>query len=357
MKKLYFLATALLATAFVMAQCNGRYQTEIFSNTNVATVDYSDVYTGLEHRMDIYTATGDTVSDRPVIFYLHGGSFYSGDKSMTDCVDFCNAFAKRGYVAVSLNYRLANIIPFLSSNTEQYKAVLRSVADLKAGVRFLRKDFTIGDTYGIDPNTIFIGGYSAGAVAAIHTAFIDSISDLSATIQALMPTIGGTLEGDAGNDGYSSEVTAIFSFAGGINDLNWIDANDEPMVSCQGTADQTVNYNCGPGLNNPNVLTLCGSGEMHPQADAVGLINDVLVYPGEGHTWFVAGNASSKFTQALEFTKDFLYPLLPCNNATSISSGNSEKILIKIFSLLRAIHLIQYFHFLQHVDLIQKQQF
>ena len=201
MKKLYFLAVTFLLTTFAIAQCNGRYQTEIFSNTNVATVDYSDVYTGLEHRMDIYTATGDTVSDRPVIFYLHGGSFYSGDKSMTDCVDFCNAFAKRGYVAVSLNYRLANIITFLSSNNEQYKAVLKAVADLKAGIRFIRKDYVNGDPYAIDPNTIFIGGYSAGAVAALHTAFIDSISDLSATIQALMPTIGGTLEGDAGNDG------------------------------------------------------------------------------------------------------------------------------------------------------------
>ena len=177
MKKLYFLAVAFLATTFAIAQCNGRYQTEIFSNTNVATVDYSDVYTGLEHRMDIYTATGDTVSDRPVIFYLHGGSFYSGDKSMTDCVDFCNAFAKRGYVAVSLNYRLANIITFLSSNNEQYKAVLKAVADLKAGIRFMRKDYANSDTYAIDPNTIFIGGYSAGAVAALHSAFIDSISD------------------------------------------------------------------------------------------------------------------------------------------------------------------------------------
>ena len=117
MKKVYFLAVALLATTFVMAQCNGRYQTEIFTSTDVATINYSDVYTGLEHRMDIYTATGDTGSNRPVIFYLHGGSFYSGDKSMTDCIDFCNAFAKRGYVAVSLNYRLANIISFLSSKS------------------------------------------------------------------------------------------------------------------------------------------------------------------------------------------------------------------------------------------------
>ena len=124
-----------------MAQCNGRYQTEIFSNTDVATVDYSDVYTGLEHRMDIYTATGDTVSNRPVIFYLHGGSFYSGDKSMTDCIDFCIAFAKRGYVAVSLNYRLANIISFLSSNTEQYKAVSKISSRFKGRSKVFKKGF------------------------------------------------------------------------------------------------------------------------------------------------------------------------------------------------------------------------
>ena len=73
---------------------------------------------------------------------------------------------------------------------------------------------------------------------------------------------------------------------------------------------------------------------MHPKADAVGLINDALVYPGEAHTWFVAGNANSKFTQALEFTKDFLYPLLPCNNTTYITSINTKKNLIKITDLL-----------------------
>ena len=335
MKKLLLSIYILCLGNLILAQCNGRYQTEIFSNTDVATVDYSDTLTGLEHRMDIYTPTGDTVSNRPVIFYLHGGAFYSGDKSMIDCIDFCKAFAKRGYVAVSLNYRLANIISFLTSNTEQYKAVLRSVADLKAGVRFLRKDYAIGDTYGIDPDTIFVGGYSAGAVAALHTAYIDSISDLSATIQALMPTIGGTLEGDAGNNGYSSEVTAVFSFAGGINNLAWIDANDEPLVSCQGTADNTVSYNCAPALNNPNILTLCGSGEMHPKADSVGLLNVHLSFNGTDHSWAASGNSNNKFIQAITFTSDFLYNLLPCNQTTSIITfPKNEKTLIRIVDVL-----------------------
>ena len=71
----------------------------------------------------------------------------------------------------------------------------------------------------------------------------------------LLNNVGGTngLEGDAGNYGYSSDVSGVISFAGGINDVNWIDHNDEPLVSCQGTDDLTVNYNCGPGLNNSSL--------------------------------------------------------------------------------------------------------
>lgn len=335
MKKIYLLAVGIFTCSIIMAQCNGRYQTEIFSSTDVTTVNYSDVYSNLEHRMDIYTATGDTVSNRPVIFYLHGGSFYAGDKSTTDCVDFCNAFAKRGYVAISLNYRLANILAFLGSNDEQIKAVLRAVADLKAGIRYLRKDYVNGDTYKIDPNTIFVGGYSAGAIDAIHTAFIDTITDLPTNIQSLMSAIGGTLEGDAGNDGYSSAVSGVYSFAGGIHETYWIDGNDEPFVSCQGTNDQTVNYNCGPGLNNPAVVNLCGSAQMHAKADSVGLLNDHLSFAGTDHNWGAFGNANALFTQAINFTSDFFYNILPCNQTTSIESIiAAEKEVVRIVDVL-----------------------
>ena len=73
---------------------------------------------------------------------------------------------------------------------------------------------------------------------------------------------------------------------------------------------------------------------MHPQADLVGVLNDKLIFSGEGHTWFVGGT-SALFLQALDFTKDFLYPLLPCNNTTSISEENTtNKQLIRITDML-----------------------
>ena len=156
-------------------------------------------------------------------------------------------------------------------------------------------------------------------------------------MQTIVTNVGGSygLEGDAGNYGYSSDVSGVISFAGGINDVSWIDANDEPLVSVQGTTDLTVNYNCGRWMNNAAILTLCGSGEMHPQADLVGVLNDKLIFTGEGHGWAGYGNSNTKFTQALDFTSDFLFPLLPCNSTTDITEfSKEERQLIKIIDIL-----------------------
>ena len=339
MKKILILFTTLLFVYNLSSQCNGRYQNEIFNNVDVTTINYSDIYFDNEHSMDIYTPVGDTVTNRPLILYMHGGSFYGGSKSMTDCIDFCETMAKKGYVTASLNYRLANIFSFLSSNETQYETVLKAVSDVKAAIRFFRKDFDFGNNYGIDPTTIFVGGYSAGAVIAIHLAYIDSINDLPTSpidVQSIVSNISGSygLVGDAGNYGYSDEVSGIISIAGGINDLSWIDENDEPIVSIQGTEDLTVNYNCGPGMNNPLILTLCGAGEIHPIANSKGIINEHLTFNGEDHSWPGYGNNNPKFIQALDFTTNFLFPLLPCNNITNVFDHRNNKSVIEIVDIL-----------------------
>lgn len=340
MKKSPLIIISIIISNFVFCQCNGRYESEIFNSVSKITVNYSDEFNDNEHTMDIYTADGDNETNRPVILYMHGGSFYGGDKGMTDCVDFCESMAKRGYVTASLNYRLANIISFITSNETQYETVLKAVADVKSAIRYFRKDFANGDTYSIDPTTIFVGGYSAGAVTAVHLAYIDEIADLPTSpinVQSIVTNVGGQygLEGDAGNYGYSSNISGVISFAGGINDVNWIDEGDEPLVSIQGTEDLTVNYYCGPGMNTPSILTLCGAGEMHPKADEVNLVNDKLIFSGEGHDWGAYGNSNNKFSQAVNFTSEFLFPLLPCNNATNTSEvEKNKKKLINVVDVL-----------------------
>ena len=61
--------------------------------------------------MDIYEPAGDTLEKRPAIVFIHTGAFFSGHNELDDVVDLSIASAKRGYVAVNINYRLGlNII-------------------------------------------------------------------------------------------------------------------------------------------------------------------------------------------------------------------------------------------------------
>ena len=46
--------------------------------------------------MDVYTPDGDTYTERPLIIFAHGGSFYAGDKNNPTMVSLCESFAKRG---------------------------------------------------------------------------------------------------------------------------------------------------------------------------------------------------------------------------------------------------------------------
>ena len=50
------------------AQCDGRYQSEIFTNTNKVTINYSDVYSDTYHEMDIYTQVGDNETNSRLLF-------------------------------------------------------------------------------------------------------------------------------------------------------------------------------------------------------------------------------------------------------------------------------------------------
>ena len=57
--------------------------------------------------MDVYTPVGDVCQNRPLLVFAHGGAFVGGSKNNSLAESICESFAKRGYVAASINYRLA----------------------------------------------------------------------------------------------------------------------------------------------------------------------------------------------------------------------------------------------------------
>ena len=107
--------------------------------------------------MDVYEPEGDTEVNRPAIVFLHAGAFFSGSNELDDVVSLSISAAKRGYVAVNINYRLGlNILSTYSGE----RAVYRGVQDASAVVRYLRE---FHQELGVDPTMDYssLGGMAA----------------------------------------------------------------------------------------------------------------------------------------------------------------------------------------------------
>jgi hypothetical protein len=316
MKKIYIFVIALLATLNISAQCNGRYQTDMFSTVDVTTVQYGssvDLNSNtINLMMDIYTPQGDTATNRPVILLAHGGSFSAGTKNDADQVYFATELAKKGYVCASINYRLAPSAFSLIAEETTVKVVFMAIQDGKAAVRYFKKDAATTDTYKINPEQIFFGGTSAGAILAINLTYVDSASDISMfpNWETWLSEVGG-LEGNSGNPGYCSRTNGTFGFAGGVADTNLIDADDVPWYGSHALTDQTVQYGYGQPLSGFTPVFLYGSGNMETRLNNLNTYNHLDTYSGGDHPPFASSSAIMQDNK--DSVAAFLYNILDCN--------------------------------------------
>lgn len=267
--------------------CDGtRYKKDVFPTVQKTTVQYATAINQVNAQvtlmMDVYEPAGDNISARPVVILAHGGTFIFGDKS--DMKSWCELLARKGYVAATIDYRLFPIFPLgIPDSTEIFDAAVKAVGDMKCAVRFFREDAATSNVFRADPDNIFIGGYSAGAVAALHAGFLDSADAVPSFIQDILNANGG-LNGNTGtasNQTYSSAIKAVVNMSGGLYRSSWVDAGGVPLSSIHGDADGTVPYTSGLAAN---IAYLEGSNLIHQAADAAGLLNTLVTVPGGGHT-------------------------------------------------------------------------
>lgn len=295
----------------------GRYYQPIFSGATVAAnVAYGSAptYLGTAQTllMDIYQPTGDTEARRPVIIFAHQGGFLTGSRTDAYMVNICTRMARLGYVTASIEYRLGFPLTGLSAPADTpgvAKAALRGMQDLRAAVRFFRKDATTTNTYRVNPSYIVVGGSSAGAFAALEVGYIDKASEVPT--YADIAGLGG-IEGASGNPGYSSAVLAVLNLSGATENPSVIETGNAPLLSVHGTADATVPYFQGRVGSLLPPKYVYGSGRLNPRATTVGIRNTLVRLRGAGHIPFenptVAGTAYADTT--FRAIRDFLRPSL-----------------------------------------------
>ncbi len=104
--------------------------------------------------LDILYPTDTSTGPRPAIIHIHGGGWYTGGKDGDSTLRLMHAFAEKGYVALSIAYRLSDEALFPAA-----------VEDCRLAVRWLRANAA---KYRVDPAHIgALGGSAGGHLSAM----------------------------------------------------------------------------------------------------------------------------------------------------------------------------------------------
>ncbi|MBI65616.1 MAG: hypothetical protein CMG64_04935 [Candidatus Marinimicrobia bacterium] len=335
----------LSSSIFAQQDCEGgRYIQDIFDVEVQYGIEYGENVNeeflfGTEYDqtlyMDVYEPVGDTLDERPLIFFMFGGSFIGGSRDSGNMVALCNSYASKGYVAVAIDYRLTQNLIFEATSQKAYEAVIKGIHDLKAAIRYFRMNYEQSNDFRIDPERIFVGGVSAGAIASLNAVYINTESEaLSLVSQDFLDNVGG-IEGLSGNPGYDSSVHGIVNFCGAIGEYDWIEEGDVPIVSMHGDQDGTVPY-------SDNSVTLFG---LDVQVYGSHIINEVMndlgnysilhTYVGGGHVPFSPNDMEFEF----DFTSQFLYEIVCSSPDYNLGDVNSDSV-INILDVILLVNFI-----------------
>jgi acetyl esterase/lipase len=173
---------------------------------------------------------------------IHGGGFSFNSSKTAAFVNTARYFASRGWVAVSINYRLSGQHGTIPEGWNGSNAVYPAARDAKAAVRWLRDR---AETYNVDTSRITATGGSAGAILALMLGTVDE-SDYRDEISIEDDWTLGTTRLEQ-----SSSVATVVDHWGSLsavrsaeryNGGSRIDGNDAPVVILHGTDDAIVPY-------------------------------------------------------------------------------------------------------------------
>lgn len=282
-------------------------------------------------KMDVYSikSSVDTTSVRPVIIFLHTGNFLPpgingsplGYRNDSTAIYLCRQWAKRGYVAVSADYRLG-WNPLAATVQERrgqlLNAVYRSIHDVKRCVQFLNLDAAAANLYKIDPSKIVLYGEGTGSYIALAYTTMDKYAEIELP-KFLNPlnsksyidtTQVGRLDGSGGllnlygSVKTSLKVAATVSAGGALADTSWLEKGDAPMIALQCIRDPFAPFDEGTVVvptTNEDVVDVQGANVYIMKAVKLGNNDAFKNMPNDNELTKIARSKYGK-------TYNYIYP-------------------------------------------------
>jgi len=126
----------------------------------------------IDLKLDVYEPAGDTRDERPVVVWMFGGGWRSGDRNQL--AGYAADSARRGYVGVAIDYRT-----WTGPGFDIVAASNAAYEDTLAAVEWLRDHAA---DHRLDPDAIVAAGYSAGAVNALHALYRPETSPVAGAV-------------------------------------------------------------------------------------------------------------------------------------------------------------------------------
>lgn len=260
----------VLATLLVPGRAEARSPIQVPESVELR-VDLAYREGNEKWRLDLAMPKVRGDESRPGLVIVHGGGWRSGDKGGGQWRSLPLEYAAKGYVAVSVNYRLTDEAPFPAC-----------VEDVKCAVRWLRAN---AEKYNVDPKRIGAYGNSAGAhlVAMLGLVGPDAglegdgpYQEQSSLVQAVCCSATPTDFSDWSGSSFRGESTFLpgppDSLAERVkkaSPISYVRADAPPFLVIHGTADQTVPFSQGEkfvealkqaGAKDVTFLTVEGAG-------------------------------------------------------------------------------------------------
>lgn len=120
--------------------------------------------------LDIHAAPG--CRDAPVLMFVHGGAFIRGDKALSDRVygNVADEFARHGFVALNVEYRLAPAAPWPDG-----------ARDVAAALAWAQGHIA---SWGGDARRVFLMGHSAACSHCASAVWDDRVRPAAAMLPA-----------------------------------------------------------------------------------------------------------------------------------------------------------------------------